>query len=183
MLSSAVKMQCQIGTEPHFSPAGVLAPQTNTGKCPFYWNCKNSSVCGCAQVRMFVWFCVAPVHQLNPCQCVVLFLVQSCERVQGFLFKCDLSLSWSFLCSGTWHGRLGSDKTRAQEPDKPLFESSVITMKNHFAFLLLLFHVEALGSCGSWLFYSLRCAALLSLVWGVVQRSCIFDAVVMGPKS
>lgn len=93
MLNSAVKTQCQIGTEPHSSPPGVLAPQTNTGKCPFYWNCKNSSVCGCAQVRMFVWFCVAPVHQFNPCQCVVLFLVQSCERVQGFLFKCD----WVYL--------------------------------------------------------------------------------------
>lgn len=38
-------------------------------------------------------------------------------------------------------------------------ESSVITLKNNFAFLLLLFHAEALGLCfpaealgGSWLF-------------------------------
>lgn len=121
MLSSAVKTQCQIGTEPHFSPAGVLAPQTNTGKCPFYWNCKNSSV----WLRTFVWFCVAPVQQLN----ASVWFSSLYSYVKEFRTFCLNVIKFILILFVFWDltWQTGKWQDRAQEPDKSLFESSVIT--------------------------------------------------------
>lgn len=85
-LREIVETQCQTGTKPPLSPSGMPAPPTF---CPFYQTYKNSSVWGCTHVCMFVWCCMVPVHQFNPCQCGVPFLAQSFERGRSFLFNCD----------------------------------------------------------------------------------------------
>lgn len=95
-----------------------------------------------------------------------------CLNVVKFILI--LFVFWDLACQAGKRQGQGTGTGRAL-----VLKSLAITLENHFAF----FPAAAFGSYRGWRFVTLRYAALLSLVWGVAQRSCVFDAVVIGPKS